>query len=136
MTERAVRVADLALRPKSAGEPYDSVVESLWAEGTSLTRNRAFVTAQYFDGMKTSFREMERVLRIGGYMIMIVGTSNRICGRNVPTAQLIEELASSCSLKTELRFEHALANRSSMRMNRSITGGEVKTETVLVMRRS
>ncbi len=135
MTERAVRAADLVERPDVGDEPYGELVDALWDRGENLTRNRAYVSAQYFSGMKRSFMEMVRVLRPNGVMVMVVGTSNRICGVHVPTGALVEDLATAAGLETELRFRHSLANKSSMRMNRAASGGDVKTETVLVMRR-
>lgn len=135
VTERAVRSVDLADVPDSSGAPHHKVVIDLWAEGRPVTRNRAFVVHQYFDGMARSFDQMFRVLVPGGLVVMVIGTTNRICGRTVTTAQLVEAVANVAGFGTELKFEHALANRSSMRLNRSSTGGEVKTETVLVLRR-
>lgn len=132
MTERAVRAGDLKEMPTSGIELIDKQVEEIWNIGTSVSRNRAFVIYQYFSGMNLALSEIHRVLRSKGKAIMVVGNINRICKREIKTAHIIEILANNLGLETELCFHHILANRSSMRLNRSSTGGQVKYENVYV----
>lgn len=136
MSERAVRSADLTIRPRVSDEHIRKEVHSLWSLATPTARNRAFVVAQYFNGMRTSLHEMRRVLRARGRIIMIAGYQNRICGNVIKTADMLEHLAHRAGLKTELRFFHDLANRSSIRLNRGATGGQVPFEAVYVFTRS
>jgi hypothetical protein len=133
MTERAVRAADLRERPIAEFGGVQETVDALWQIGTPTAYNRSFVVAQYFDGMLGAIREMRRVLAPGGRAVLVIGTENRICGRAIPTAALIEDIAQSVGFDRELRFFHHLANRSSMRLRRGPTGGKMKTETVLVL---
>jgi DNA modification methylase len=134
MTERAVRAADVQSMPQTAIASVDCHVEAIWSLGTSVARNRSFLVAQYFAGMHDALRELFRVLRPGGKAIFVVG-DNRMCGRVVPTAAIIHDLASRVGFGTALRFYHHLANRSSMRLNRSESGGRVDVETVYVFQR-
>lgn len=136
MTERAVRSRDLLEAPRPIQDDVDEYVQLLWRRNDSLGRNRSFVLAQYLSGMKDAFSEMRRVLKSGSEAIVIVGTENRICGQVIPTGGLIESLAAEVGLVRKVSFLHMLANRSSMRLTRSNTGGDMKTETVLVLQKA
>jgi DNA modification methylase len=134
MTERAVRAADLSSPPDSAHPVVTPYLEALWDQDTAVSRNRAFVVAQFFSGMAAAFAEISRVLRPGGLAITVLG-DNRICGRSIPTADICAELADASGLGIELRFYHHLANLSSMRLARNATGGKVPYETIHVYSR-
>lgn len=135
VTERAVRVSDLLSRPSTENHMATEYVEKVLGVGTSTSLNRTYVVAQYFHGMHQALREGFRVLSPGGLYFLVVGQSNRICGITVPTAEILEESAREVGFTTELSFLHALANRSSMRLNRSKTGGEIPYEHVYVFRK-
>ncbi len=135
LTERAVRTKDMENLPQTGINEVDQVSLGIRNLNTQLARNRSYVVAQYFHGMHRAIHEMYRVVRPGGKIIIVVGDKNRICGIDIPTASLIETLALSSGLRTELRFYHHLANRSSMRLNRSATGGKVQLETIYVFTR-
>lgn len=134
MTERAVRAADLSSPPDSAHPVVTPYLEALWSQGTAVSRNRAFVVAQFFNGMAAAFTEIARVLRPGGLAITVLG-DNRICGKSIPTADICAEIADASGLGIELRFYHHLANLSSMRLARNVTGGKVPYETIHVYSR-
>lgn len=136
ITERAVKAADLTRIPETDFEIVDYEIQRLWRLDTPVARNRAFVVAQYFNGMAASIREMHRVLRVGGKVILVIGHQNRICGFNIETAAILEHIAEKIGFETPLRFFHHLSNRSSMRLNRSSTGGEVKYEVVYVFQKA
>jgi SAM-dependent methyltransferase len=136
MTERAVRSSDLAELPCAGHSSADQEVEALWLQGTTTARNRAFVVAQFFRGMSEAFAEMARVLRPGGLAVSVIGCTNRVCGRPVPTSTICEELAEASGLRLQLRFFHQIANVSSMRLRRSETGGIVPLEAVHVFVRA
>lgn len=136
VTERAVRVSDSATIPEIGIHSIDAAVKALQSRGTALASNRAFVVFQYFQGMRDAFSECRRVLKRGGKAIFVVGESNRICGDILPTAEWLGELANAEGLETSLTFAHALANRSSMRLNRSTTGGSISREVVYVFRKA
>lgn len=133
LTERAVRAADTARMPVANHDLVDASVRDVWSVGTAVARNRAFVIHQYFTGMSKALIEMRRVVRKHGHVVLVVGTENRICGHQIPTARMLEELAHEAGFETVLRFYHRLANRSSMRLNRGPTGGQVAKEVVLVL---
>ncbi|MCK5640972.1 MAG: DNA adenine methylase [Gammaproteobacteria bacterium] len=135
MTERAVKSSDLVNMTATGIEAVDIEVFKIWNLGTPTARNRSFVVAQYFRGMHDALRQMLRVVRPGGTTTIIVGETNRICGQEIKTADLIQHLAEAVGWSCELRFYHYIANRSSMRLNRSQTGGQIKLESILVLRK-
>lgn len=136
VTERAVRAADLVEKPNSQHSSVQNEIDAIWSLDTPVAKNRTFVVNQYFDGMDKTFGELSRVVRKGGLIIMVLGETNRICGRAVQTARICEDLANSHGLETYRHFVHQIANRSSMRLNRSKTGGSIKNEIVYVFRRA
>lgn len=131
VTERAVRSIDVKCEPELKDGLIDEHIHGLWSVATPVSRNRAYVVYQYFQGMKSAISEIWRVLAPGGRFFLISG-DNRICGRHIPTSALLAHLASDVGFESELRFYHHLANRSSMRLNRGETGGIVKYETINV----
>jgi hypothetical protein len=134
VTERAVRSQDLQTVPLIADDGVDPIINALWAQGTPTSRNRAFVIGQYFRGMRSAFEEFLRVLRPQGQFFFVVGETNRICGLTVETAALLSSIAQRLGFVVAQQFYHCLANRSSMRLNRSTTGGTVKREAIYIFR--
>jgi len=135
VTERAVRVADMASIPDARNATANGIVRQLGDQGTTTSRNRAYVVAQYFSGMHASFQSAYSVLKDGGLYVFVVGETNRICGLQVPTAQILKEQAQSVGFSVEVDVYHELANRSSMRLSRSATGGTIGREQVYVFRK-
>jgi hypothetical protein len=135
LTERAVRMRDIRSMPVMGDSRVDAIIQQLWDSESSVGRNRAYVVWNYFSGMRGAFREMHRVLHEGGQAVVVVGTVNRICGIPVPTGALLEHLANGAGLGTQLHFFHHVNNVSSMRLNRSATGGAVKEESVYAFKR-
>ncbi len=135
VTERAVRSSDLLAIPNLQGSRAQLSIDALLALDTPTARNRAYVVAQYFSGMQASFAEAYRVLKAGGLYVFVVGEANRICGLQVPTSAILKEQAESVGFDVEVDIFHELANRSSMRLSRSSTGGTIGREQVYVFRK-
>jgi DNA modification methylase len=135
VSERAVRVQDIAAAPTCRSARAQQVVAALIARDTPTARNRAFVVAQYFSEMEKALAEGFRVLAAKGIYVLVIGETNRICGLTVPTADIMEDIARACGFHTELGFFHTLANRSSMRLSRSDTGGSIARERIYVFRK-
>jgi tRNA G10 N-methylase Trm11 len=135
VTERAVRVADMTSMPDARNATASQVVRKLQDQDTATAKNRAYVVAQYFSGMFAAFQSAYRVLRDDGLYVFVVGETNRICGIQVPTAQILREQAESAGFTVEVDVYHELANRSSMRLSRSASGGTIGREQVYVFRK-
>jgi tRNA G10 N-methylase Trm11 len=132
-SERSVTAEDISRKPTPiSGAKVQTLVNTLWRQERPVARNRAFVVATYFDRMLRTFVEFHRVLKSGGRAIFVIGETNNVCGLEIPTASLLEELARDAGLTTHSSFFHEVANRSSMRMNRASTGGSIRREVVYV----
>lgn len=132
VTERAVKSIHLKERPFSSMKSVQNEIEALWNIGTMTAKNRSYIVAQYFNGMKSAFKEMHRVLKNNGKLAFVIGESNRICGRNIQTSILLKEIAEEAGFNTELQFFHVINNRSSLRANRGTSAGEIKNENVMI----
>lgn len=135
VTERAVRASDLLNFPRCDNDGAKEIINKLLKIDTPTSRNRAYVVSQYFAEMQKTFSEGYRVLKRNGLYFLVVGENNRICGLNVPTADILESIANSIGFTTETSFYHVMANRSAMRFNRSATGGSISREQVYVFRK-
>jgi tRNA G10 N-methylase Trm11 len=135
VTERAVRSIDMQQIPDCSDPTARAVVDLLVAQGTSTSRNRAYVVAQYFSEMTKAMQEGHRVLIDDGLYFLVVGETNRICGVTIRTGEILEQIANSVGFETERNFFHVMANRSSMRLNRSQTGGSISREQVYAFRK-
>lgn len=133
VTERAVRVKhyeqDLTFESNTK---IQNLIEELRKINTTTSKNRSYVVWQYFTLMKDFFIEMRRVLKQGGKMTFVVGEYNNICNINVPTAELLQDLAVDAGFSVENKFYHVINNRSGMRLNRNSAGGSIKNEIVFV----
>lgn len=136
VTERAVRACDVINLPQCEAFSANDAVNRLGEINTPTSRNRAYVVAQYFSEMEKAFAEGYRVLRRGGRFFLVIGEYNRICSLLINTADILEEIANLKGFETETSFFHVLANRSSMRLNRSDTGGTINREKIYVFRRN
>lgn len=133
VTERAVRVKhyEQELDFKN-NTKISNIIKELRGINTTTSKNRSYVVWQYFTLMADFFIEMRRVLKPGGKMTFVVGEYNSICNINVPTAELLQDLALDAGFKVDNKFYHVINNRSGMRLNRNSAGGSIKNEIVFV----
>lgn len=136
MTERAVTSNDVKEIKTLQSPAVDSYIKQLWSFGDSVSKNRSYILYNYFYGMLQTFKETFRSITRDGSACFVVGTSNRIRGLHIPTDDLLISLAADAGLRVRLKFYHVMANRSSMRLTRGKTGGEIPTETVIVFERA
>lgn len=132
------------LAEASAGQPtppttgvtgVDEIVESLHAEP-----RRAWIVHRYFREMGQVLAECARVVRPGGYVVLVVCPSNlrRVA---IPTHHLLAELAAALPGDRWLEFvdcrERTIHDhRRVMPYLEAAFGQRMRTEYVLVMRRS
>lgn len=110
-------------------ESIDLVIEY----ALSGSRRRAIMISQYFKGMTESLREMFRLLRKGGYAILVVG-DNKVLDRTVPTYRLLSDAAIEMGFEEKTILKDTIRSRSMM-TRRHGTGGIIRNEYVVILRK-
>lgn len=72
---------------------------------------RSHVVAKYFRDMRVHFRNSSARLKPSGFYCLAIGERSRICGVDVPVAELLREIASECGLEPIFNFNLLLQNR-------------------------
>ena len=94
---------------------------------------RAHHTEQHFwDQMRSTFALIDRVLVKEGHACFVIGRS-KIHGRVIDNANIIQAVASECGLFVISRFDRVI---SESRKSFNLSHANIKTETVLVLRRN
>ena len=89
---------------------------------------RAHIASQYLVEMKDAILESARVLRSGGFLVM-VAAPNRIAGLEFPTHIFLDRLVSSANLVKKLQLTNEINARALM-TRRNHTAGLIKSESV------
>jgi DNA modification methylase len=74
---------------------------------------RAAIAATYVVEMQTAFREMYRVLKPGGHIVLVTA-NNRIAGRTFRTPSYMKSIAAACGLSVTACFIDAIRSRGLM----------------------
>ncbi len=91
---------------------------------------RAAIAATYLREMHVAIREMHRVLRDSGYVVL-VAANNRISGMEFRTADFLRAMAEQCGFTTVAIFVDAIKSRGLM-TKRNSTASVISRETVLI----
>jgi len=92
-------------------------------------KKRAFVVYKFFNDMEKNFIEVKRLLRKNSHYIVVIGDSN-IRGINVPTHEILVDIAKLNGFKLENVFSYIIKNRY-LRIPRSGRGGLIKKDWVI-----
>ncbi len=96
---------------------------------------RARVVYQYFVDMQTHFTSSFEHLKPGGYYCFTVGDVSRICGVDIPVADILVELAYETGFKVISNFHLLLRNRK-LNIPRNVNwAGTIKHDTAVVLRK-
>ena len=94
---------------------------------------RALIAATYLVEMRDALREAVRVLRPGGYFVLVIG-DNTVCGRRFATSEYLETILHSLGLTTRLNLVDLIKSRGLM-TRRASTAGVIASEHVIVLRK-
>jgi DNA modification methylase len=92
-------------------------------------KKRAFVVFKFFDDMEKNINELQRLLKDNGHYVIVVGDS-RIRGINVPTHEILIDIAKTNGFGLENVFSYIIKNRY-LRIPRSGRGGLIKKDWVI-----
>lgn len=99
---------------------------------TSADRKLGHVASRYFNDSVAHFRNIARVLKLGGTYVYVVGDST-IAGVAIPTHKLVAQCAAEAGFELTRYFGYEIRNKH-MRFPRSGRGGHVVHDWVMVFR--
>ena len=97
-------------------------------------RLRASIASTYLHEMHDAVREISRVLKPGGYLVL-VSANNRVCGRLFATERMLREMCESFGLKVRLRLVDHIRSRGLM-TTRNSTASVITREWVTVFEKA
>ena len=96
---------------------------------------RARVLYKYFIDMGKHFYACYKKLRAGGHYCFAIGDVSKICGVDVPVAQLLTEFAEEIGFKEVFRFHLLLKNRR-LNIPRNVEwASTIKHDTIVVLKK-
>jgi DNA modification methylase len=94
---------------------------------------RAHILSTYLIEMRECMEEMYRVLKKGGYAVLVAGP-NQVCGREFPTHRYLSDMAEAAGLAVQLSLHDHIKSRGLM-TKRNKTAGVISTEWVYLFRK-
>jgi len=92
-------------------------------------KKRAYVVFKFFEDMEQNLKEVRRLLKDKGHYVIVVGDS-KIRGINVPTHEILIDIAKAQGFGLENMFSYIIKNRY-LRIPRSGRGGLIKKDWVI-----
>ena len=108
----------------------DDILETLYNEGKT---ERAFIVGNYLNEMKVAIDESIRVLKLGGYMVLVIG-NNTVCGRPFDTQDYLTTYIVSKGLKLQFKLIDDIKSYGLM-TKRNKTASCISCEWVLVFKK-
>ncbi|WP_204104354.1 MULTISPECIES: hypothetical protein [Spirulina sp. CCY15215] len=118
--------------------PLDRLIEEIYTgqkykASKGQNQLRARVVYKYFIEMKEHFQSCFTHLNSGGYYCFAIGHVSKICGVEIPVADLLTDLALEIGFKKEFSFHLLLKNRR-LNLPRNVDwAGTIKYDTVVVL---
>ena len=118
----------------------DSLIQDIYtgkyyqaSKGQNQLRSR--VVYKYFLDMKMHFQSSFSHIKPGGYYCFAIGDISRICGVNIPVADLLTELACEIGFRPEFHFHLLLKNRR-LNVPRNVDwASTIKHDTIVVLQK-
>ncbi len=118
--------SESSLLPLTGIAPADRLLRAIW----DTSPIRATIAGTYLNEMRDVLRQSWRVLRTGGYLVL-VAANNRIAGHDFKTQEYLRRIAESIGFTTLLRLTDAIRSRGLM-TKRNQTASVISRESVLV----
>lgn len=93
-------------------------------------KSRAAILAAYLSEMRTALKEMTRTLKIGGYLVLVIG-DNQVCGQTFSSSEYLAAILVELGLTKRLILTDQIMSRG-LTTKRHKTAGVIKSETVLL----
>lgn len=102
------------------------------SKGQNELRSR--VTFQYFEDMRSHFKSAYESLKQGGLYCFIIGDTSKICGVEIPVANMLKNIAEDIGFEEIFRFNLLLKNRK-LNIPRASFAGTIQHDTVIVLKK-
>lgn len=112
---------------RTGNRKLDLIVSDIYEKD----KKRAFVVLKFFKDMDQTFVEVRRLLKKGCHYVVVVGDS-RIRGIDVPTHEILIDIAKKRGFRLDNLFSYIIKNRY-LRIPRSGRGGLIKKDWVIDM---
>jgi DNA modification methylase len=100
---------------------------------TPINPVRGAIVARYLIEMQEALIEMVRVLKRGGYVVLIMG-NNRVCGEELNTQQYLSDFLTQCGLSLQFKLIEDIRSFGLM-TKRNTTADIISREWVLVFKK-
>lgn len=110
-------------------DEIDRFLDRVW----SNNKLRAHINGNYLFEMNQAIKEMYRLLRKGGYCILVIG-NNEVCGEHFDTQHYITLLAEKIGFSTKLKLVDDITSRGLM-TKRNKTASIINSEWILVLQK-
>jgi len=97
------------------------------------SKQRALMVHLYFKNMIKAIDEMHRVLKNGGYLVLVIG-DNKVLGKWIGTYRLLADIAVNKNFKELVILKDRIKSRSMM-TKRNGSGGLIKNEYVVILKK-
>lgn len=108
----------------------DAVLQALYEEGKN---ERAYIVGNYLNEMKIALEESVRVLRKGGYMVIVIG-NNTVCGRPFDTQDYLSTYLQQKGMQIQFKLVDDIKSYGLM-TKRNKTASLITCEWVLVFKK-
>ena len=115
--------------PKSENRPLNTILNKI----CKINKKKSYIIYNYFENMRSVFKESYSVLKIGGHFCLITG-NNTICGVQIPTYKILAHIAENNGFKLVEIGRDEIRNRS-LPPDRNHNGGIIKEEWITVFRK-
>ncbi|MDG6927733.1 MAG: modification methylase [Nitrososphaerota archaeon] len=111
--------------PKTNNEKLDLILSQIYKKD----KRRAFVVLKFFEDMRQNLAEVRRLLKNNSHYVIVVGDS-KIRSIDVPTHELVIDIAKEQKFKLENVFSYIIKNRY-LRIPRAGRGGLIKKDWII-----
>lgn len=114
---------------KTGIQEADSILKKIY----KINPLRAYIAGTYLIEMEEALRETIRVLKRGGYLVLVVG-ANKVCGFEFNTQQYLEDIITRLGLSLEFKLIDNINSRILI-TKRNKTADMIKKEWALLFRK-
>lgn len=114
---------------KTGVKDADKILEKIYAKNPL----RSFIAAKYIIEMKDALAESFRVLKKGGYLVL-VAAPNEICGMKFETQKYLTSIAEKLGMSVELALVDEIHSRGLM-TKRNKTASIINSEWIMVLKK-